>query len=146
MIDRKQIKNAVTFFALSFLFVISILAICMALATWVFSYKPSATDHDEAYAVSAGIHYPFKPYDKESPHHPPSIYVKPGVNRTVLNIYGVLDKHEQEAILHQLVSAKQLVPDKPMRVIFMEKEVWTQVTESLSTRGREKVIRIENIE
>lgn len=66
MIDRKQIKNAVTFLAMSFLFVISIVAIYMALATWVFSYKPSATDHDEAYAVSAGIHYPFKPYDKES--------------------------------------------------------------------------------
>lgn len=115
MIDRKQIKNAVTFFVMSFLLMISILAICVVLATWIFSYKPS-------------------------------IYVKPGVNRTVLNIYAVLDKYEQEAILHQLVSAKQLVPDKPIRVIFMDKEVWTQMTESLSTRGAEKVIRTEDIE
>jgi len=146
MIDRHQIKNAVTFFAMSFLLMISILAICVALATWIFSYKPSTKDDHEAHLVSADIHYPFKPYDKESPHHPPSIYVEPGVNRTVLNIYGVLDKHEQEAILHQLVSAKQLVPDKPIRVIFMEKEVWTQVTESLRTRGDEKVVRTESIE
>lgn len=89
MIDRHQIKNAVTFFVMSFLLMISILAICVVLATWIFSYKPSIKDHHEAHLVSAGIHYPFKPYDKGSPYHPSSIYVKPGVNRTVLNIYAV---------------------------------------------------------
>lgn len=112
---------------------------------WVFSFTPSAHDHDQAFAVASAINYSFREYDPDSNSHPPSMYVKPGVNQTTLIIYGISNAQEQEKVLQQIKIAKIKVPEKTISVRFMDKENWVQVTDAMRSRGHEKLLRTELI-
>ena len=134
---REQIKALIILVTLTGLFI--------GFGAWIFSFAPSAHDHDQAFTVAAAINYPFREYDPDSTSHPPSMYVRPGVNQTTLTIYGISNAQEQEKVLHQIRNAQVKVPYKAIRVQFMGKENWVQVTDAMRSRGHEKLLRTEII-
>lgn len=125
--------------------IVTIVGLFLAFWFLAISNTPSAQDHDEAFAVAAKINYPFRPYNPDSTAHQPSIYVKPGAHRTTLIIYGITNNQEQENLLLQIKLAHLIAPNKTIRVEFMDKENWVQVTEVMKARGHEKSLRTEVI-
>jgi hypothetical protein len=79
---------------------------------------PSAKDHDEATAVLKHVQTNFLFREATTGQ---SIYFRPGVWRTDLNVYGVRSASDQDKIVALVRQARAKTSSKPVHVIFFDK-------------------------
>ena len=110
--------------------------------------NPSSRDVDDVHDAASAIKYPFfdsKGGQFENTDGHPSLYLRPHPRRSEIIIYGVLDQQQQNEIITMITRGQEKVPNKPVLVTFLEREVWERdfgVSENGSQhRGKEKTIR-----
>ena len=102
---------------------------------------PNASDHEEAMAVIKYLEasYPF----------PAKVYMNPQVTVTIISVYEILEKDEQDRVLQLAREEKARRGWKPIRIVFLTKEIWRvrdlEDGGRWSVRGSEEVLREELI-
>jgi hypothetical protein len=115
------------------------LTICL-LSSALLTGCPGATDHDDATKLVRVVReqYPF-PVTNE-PKTGPTIYFDPSPWSTTLKIYGIRNAQGQEKIVKLVREARSATSGKPVHIVFMDEERFTEHGTSKSRSG-ETVLR-----
>ena len=115
------------------------LTVCL-LSSGLLTGCPGATDHDDATKLLSSVRekYPFPA--KNEPKTGPTIYFDPSPWSTTLKIYRIRNAHDQEKIVALVREARSTTSGKPVHIVFMDEERFTELGNGRSRSG-ETVLR-----
>lgn len=101
---------------------------------------PGATDHDDATKVLSFVREKYPLPARNEPRTGPTIYFKPSPWSTTLKIYRIRSTQDQEKIIALVREARSKTSGKPVHIVFMDEERFTEFSSGRSRSG-ETVLR-----